>query len=103
MGVMMSLGRAGFLPPCPLKSASCLCRYSGTCAAILGLAAATLLPSAPWHATHTWPAICFRYEGECPEPGSHIDAVFSMSADKYGPTGNGGALQLTVVDFAPSA
>lgn len=51
----------------------------------------------------TWPAICFRHEGHCPEPGDHIDAVFSMSADRFGPSANGGALQLTVVDLAPSA
>ncbi|MGE0057592.1 MAG: single-stranded-DNA-specific exonuclease RecJ [Dehalococcoidia bacterium] len=50
----------------------------------------------------SWPAICFRYEGECPQPGDHIDAVFSFSSDRFGPAGNGGALQLTVVDLAPS-
>jgi single-stranded-DNA-specific exonuclease len=50
----------------------------------------------------SWPAICFRYEGDCPQPGDHIDAVFSFSADRFGPSGNGGALQLTVVDLAPS-
>ena len=50
----------------------------------------------------SWPAICFRYEGETPQPGDHIDAVFSFSSDRFGPSGNGGALQLTVVDLAPS-
>ncbi len=50
-----------------------------------------------------WPAICFRYEGTVPTPGDHIDAVFSFSADRFGPSAGGGALQLTVVDLAPSA
>jgi single-stranded-DNA-specific exonuclease len=50
----------------------------------------------------TWPAICFRWDGDVPAPGSHVDVVFSMSADRFGPSGNGGALQLTVVDLAPS-
>ena len=54
MPIMTALSRAGFLPPCGLKSASCLCRYSGIWPAILGLAGAVLLPSAAWHAAHTW-------------------------------------------------
>jgi single-stranded-DNA-specific exonuclease len=50
----------------------------------------------------TWPAICFNYEGECPQPGSSVDVVYSLSADRYGPGEGGGALQLTVQDIAPS-
>lgn len=49
-----------------------------------------------------WPAISFRYQGDVPAPGDHIDAVFSFSADRFGPQGGGGALQLTVVDLAPA-
>jgi single-stranded-DNA-specific exonuclease len=49
-----------------------------------------------------WPGILFRWEGELPVEGSHIDLVYSLSADRYGPTDNGGALQLTVLDLAPS-
>ena len=50
-----------------------------------------------------WPAIAFGFDGEIPIEGSHVDLVYSLSADRYGPTGNGGALQLNVVDLAPSA
>jgi single-stranded-DNA-specific exonuclease len=50
----------------------------------------------------TWPAICFNHESACPEPGSQIDLVYSLSSDRYGPVEGGGALQLTVLDFAPS-
>ncbi len=49
-----------------------------------------------------WPAIAFRWEGEAPVPGQQVDAVFSLSADRYGTSDNGGALQLTVVDLAPA-
>jgi hypothetical protein len=48
----------------------------------------------------SWPAIAFRWEGELPEAGSCVDVVYSLSADSYGPSGNGGALQLTVLDLA---
>jgi single-stranded-DNA-specific exonuclease len=48
----------------------------------------------------TWPAICFRWDGGVPEPGDSIDAVFSLSADRYGTSANGGLLQLTVEDLA---
>jgi single-stranded-DNA-specific exonuclease len=50
----------------------------------------------------TWPAICFGYEGDCPARGSQIDVVYSLSSDRYGPVEGGGALQLTVLDLAPS-
>jgi single-stranded-DNA-specific exonuclease len=50
-----------------------------------------------------WPAIAFGWEGEVPAEGSHIDVVYSLSADRYGPSENGGALQLSVLDLAPSA
>jgi len=50
----------------------------------------------------SWPAIAFRWEGELPEAGSCVDVVYSLSADSYGPSGNGGALQLTVLDMAPA-
>jgi single-stranded-DNA-specific exonuclease len=49
----------------------------------------------------SWPAIAFRWEGELPEAGSCVDVVYSLSADSYGPSGNGGSLQLTVLDLAP--
>ena len=48
----------------------------------------------------SWPAIAFRWEGELPEPGACVDVVYSLSADHYGPSENGGALQLTVLDLA---
>jgi single-stranded-DNA-specific exonuclease len=50
----------------------------------------------------SWPAIAFRWEGELPEAGSMVDVVYSLSADSYGPSENGGALQLTVLDLAPA-
>ena len=50
----------------------------------------------------TWPAICFNYEDACPEAGSRIDVVYSLSSDRYGPGEGGGALQLMVQDIAPS-
>jgi single-stranded-DNA-specific exonuclease len=49
-----------------------------------------------------WPAIAFGWEGTPPQEGGRVDLVYSLSADRYGPTENGGALQLTVVDLAPS-
>jgi single-stranded-DNA-specific exonuclease len=53
----------------------------------------------------TWPAIAFGYEGEPPAEGQRLDLVYSLSSDRYGPSyeGNGAALQLTIVDLAPSA
>src|SRR3954471_17857598 len=57
IAVMTALSRAGFWPGWALKSPSCFCRYSTNCPAILGLVAATLLPSAAWHAAQTWPAM----------------------------------------------
>ena len=50
-----------------------------------------------------WPAIAFGWEGAAPEEGSHVDLVYSLSSDRYGPSANGGALQLNVLDMAPSA
>jgi len=49
-----------------------------------------------------WPGILFGWEGEIPVEGSHIDMVYSISADRYGPSIGGGALQLSVLDIAPS-
>lgn len=49
-----------------------------------------------------WPAIAFSWQGEIPEAGSLVDVVYSLSADRYGPSGQGGALQLQVQDLAPS-
>jgi single-stranded-DNA-specific exonuclease len=46
-----------------------------------------------------WPAIAFGWENEIPAEGSHADVVFSLSADRYGSSEGGGALQLTVVDL----
>ena len=40
MPVITAFSRAAFFPPCALKSASCLCRYSGNWPAIFGLAGA---------------------------------------------------------------
>ena len=51
----------------------------------------------------TWPAIAFNFEGPLPAEGTCIDLVYTMSADRYGPSGNGGALQLQVLDMVPSA
>lgn len=50
-----------------------------------------------------WPAIAFRWEGDVPVAGDRADIVYSLSADRYGSTEQGGALQLTLVDLAPSA
>jgi single-stranded-DNA-specific exonuclease len=50
-----------------------------------------------------WPAIAFGWEGETPAEGSRLDVVYSLSADRYGPSEGGGALQLALVDCAPSA
>jgi single-stranded-DNA-specific exonuclease len=47
-----------------------------------------------------WPAICFGWEGEMPVDGSRIDLVYTLSTDRYGPSGEGGALQLMVQDLA---
>jgi single-stranded-DNA-specific exonuclease len=49
-----------------------------------------------------WPAIAFNCESETPEAGARIDAVYSLSSDRYGPSDNGGALQLSLLDFAPA-
>jgi single-stranded-DNA-specific exonuclease len=49
-----------------------------------------------------WPAIAFGWEGAPPEEGSHVDLVYSLSSDRYGPSENGGALQLNLLDMAPS-
>ncbi len=51
----------------------------------------------------SWPAIAFRWDGELPVAGSCVDVVYSLSADSYGPSDNGGALQLTVLDMAPAS
>jgi single-stranded-DNA-specific exonuclease len=51
----------------------------------------------------SWPAIAFRWSGDLPQPGTHVDVVYSLSSDSYGPSDNGGSLQLTVLDMAPSA
>jgi single-stranded-DNA-specific exonuclease len=52
----------------------------------------------------TWSAILFNWEQDLPAPGSMADVVYSFSGDRYGPVyGDGGkALQLTLVDLAPS-
>jgi single-stranded-DNA-specific exonuclease len=49
-----------------------------------------------------WPAIAFGWQGAAPEEGSHVDVVYSLSSDRYGPSDNGGALQLAVLDMAPA-
>lgn len=51
----------------------------------------------------SWPAIAFRWDRDLPEAGSSVDVVYSLSADSYGPSENGGALQLTVLDMAPAS
>lgn len=51
----------------------------------------------------TWPAIAFNWTGAIPIEGDCIDVVYSLSADRYGTTEGGGALQLNVLDMAPSA
>lgn len=50
-----------------------------------------------------WPAIAFGWEGEVPAEGSLVDIVYSLSADRFGPSENGGALQLGLLDLRPSA
>jgi single-stranded-DNA-specific exonuclease len=50
-----------------------------------------------------WPAIAFSWESEAPAEGARVDVVYSLSADRYGPSEQGGALQLGVVDLAPSS
>jgi single-stranded-DNA-specific exonuclease len=54
------------------------------------------------HGAVVWPAIAFGWEGDVPLEGSRVDIVYSLSADRYGPSENGGALQLVVVDLAES-
>jgi single-stranded-DNA-specific exonuclease len=49
-----------------------------------------------------WPAIAFGWEGAVPAEGSRVDVVYSLSADRYGSSEQGGALQLTVQDLAPA-
>jgi single-stranded-DNA-specific exonuclease len=51
----------------------------------------------------TWPAIAFNWPDERPVEGSRVDVVYSLSSDRYGPSEGGGALQLAVVDLAPSS
>ncbi len=51
----------------------------------------------------SWPAIAFDWQAEAPPEGSRVDVVYSLSADRYGPSEQGGALQLSVLDLAPSA
>lgn len=53
----------------------------------------------------TWQAICFGWDSAPPEEGRPLDLVYSLSSDRYGPSyeGGGSALQLTVLDMAPSA
>ncbi len=50
----------------------------------------------------TWPAIAFDWAAATPIAGLVVDVVFSLSADRYGPSydGGGGALQLSVEDMA---
>ncbi len=50
-----------------------------------------------------WPAIAFDWGAEAPAEGSRIDVAFSLSKDRYGASEGGGALQLRVLDLAPSA
>jgi len=49
-----------------------------------------------------WPAIAFGWEGDVPAEGSRVDIVYSLSADRFGPSENGGALQLGLLDLRPS-
>ncbi len=49
-----------------------------------------------------WPAIAFRWDQDPPTSGQQIDVVFSISADRFGPAAAGGALQLNVLDLAPT-
>src|SRR5258706_13735841 len=50
---MTGFSRSAFLPATDLKLPSCFWIYSGTWLASFGLAAAGLLPSAPWQAAQT--------------------------------------------------
>ena len=50
-----------------------------------------------------WPAIAFRWDQDKPAIGQQIDAVFSISADRYGSSSAGGSLQLNVLDLAPTS
>jgi single-stranded-DNA-specific exonuclease len=50
----------------------------------------------------SWPAIAFNCKLDTPAAGDHIDVVYSLSSDRYGPSENGGALQLSLLDFAPA-
>jgi single-stranded-DNA-specific exonuclease len=52
----------------------------------------------------TWSAVCFGWEEEPPREGERLDLVYSLSPDRYGPSynGAGAALQLTVLDLAPT-
>jgi single-stranded-DNA-specific exonuclease len=53
----------------------------------------------------TWSGILFGWEDQPPPAGSFVDVVYGFSTDRYGPRyeGFGGAMQLTLVDLAPSA
>jgi len=77
---MMALSRTAFLPPCALKSRSCLSRYSGNCPAILGLAGAMLLPSAAWHAAQTWDAMFCALPPPWAEASPHSKAAAATAA-----------------------
>ena len=47
----------------------------------------------------TWPAVAFGVGKQDIEPGAHLDAVYTFSADR----GSNGAMQLRLLDFAPSS
>ncbi len=53
----------------------------------------------------TWGAIAFGWGDEAPSPGTAVDIVYSLSSGRFGPTyaGSGGALQLQLLDLAPSS
>jgi len=46
----------------------------------------------------TWPAVAFGVGKQDIQPGAHLDAVYTFSADR----GSNGAMQLRLLDFAPS-
>jgi hypothetical protein len=50
-----------------------------------------------------WPAIAFGWQGDIPAEGSRVDVVYSLSADRYGSSEQGGALQLAVHDLCPAS
>ena len=50
-----------------------------------------------------WAAIAFDWGADAPAEGGRVDVAFSLSADRYGPSDGGGALQLRVLDLTPSA